>query len=126
LANSDHLKDDGLVSAAAFVPNKKTAANRDDGYAETSINWEDDERALPFTWKQGTTRFGIARVSIFEIDAIGRLPGTKEALSYERAALPKNTYHGNILIHASLPAFRQKMIATALALAAETLVESGE
>ena len=32
---------DGIVDTAAFVPDDRTAATREDGAFETSVNWED-------------------------------------------------------------------------------------
>lgn len=97
------------------MPDPKTAQHRQDNRFETSINWEDDDGALPFTKAMPNTK-GVAELKRTTIDDISRKPGSLNAISYIRSELPDNKYHGDILFQAGLPNGRIRMIASSLAL----------
>ena len=61
---------------------------------------------------------GVARLPRGWIDQLNALPGSPNALSYERAPLPDNPYHDNIVFRAGLQTRVIRMIAGALALGA--------
>jgi len=132
LHKKDYLTVRG-VSAAAFEPDPRTAADREDGGQETSINWEDDETVQELTLSQRDARgnicypHGIARLPRAWIDRVNELPGSESTLTYERRPTladpdrPDNPYHGNLVFRADLPTRAVRMIAGALALAATPL-----
>ena len=95
---------------------------RDDGAAEESINWEDDECAIDFTLNQrkknGDLQFGegVAIIPRSELDRLSRLPAIRGLLSYERSPLDDNPYHGNLLLPVNVPKPIMKLIAGGTAL----------
>ena len=123
----DHVTAEGGVASVVFQPDSRTAENRADGGAETSINWEDDETVLDFTLNHkinGQYQFahGAVRLARREIDRINRHPASTNSLTYERAPLPDNAYHGNIVFRKDLSKPTIKMIASALALASSSVL----
>jgi hypothetical protein len=123
LRKQDHVTPEG-ISGLAFAPDPRTAESRPDRGLETSVNWEDDERVVEFTLHERSDTgspaypFGIARLPRQQMDRLNGQPGSRNALSYERAALPGNPYHGNIVFRAGLSKPTLRMIAGALALSA--------
>jgi hypothetical protein len=105
LREKDHITEEGQVLSAAFVPDPRTAANREDGGSEVSVNWEDDAEVADFTWQTrdlcGNIVFphGVARVALKDIERINSLPGALQSLGWERAPikddqeLADNPYH---------------------------------
>lgn len=116
---------DSNISALAFAPEPSTSAHRDDGMAETSINWEDDETAIAFTLeRRGHSEHGVARLPREEIDHIRRLQSCIAKLEYERRALDDNPFHGNLLYAVNCGKPLERMIAGFLALASEHIPRS--
>jgi hypothetical protein len=111
---------DGLVSASLF---EFKDYSRIDKQLETSINWEDDEEAINFTFNQknkdDTLQFkgGLVILPRNQVDNLINQPTLRGILSYERQPIPKiNKYHGNILIAENTPRHFWKRIAGSLAL----------
>jgi hypothetical protein len=113
------------VNSSAFLPDANTGAQRTDGMTETSINWEDDDTVLAFTLeKRAQSEHGVARVSREQIDQVRRLRNCIDKLDYERRVIEGNPFHGNLLYAADCGKPVEKMIANALALAAEHIPRS--
>jgi hypothetical protein len=90
---------------------------------ETSINWEDDHTVLAFTLGQRIqSEHGVARVPREELDRVSRLRSCIAKFQYERNIKDGNPFHGNLLFAADCGKPVEKMIASALALAAEHIV----
>lgn len=98
---------------------------RTDGWIPESINWMDSENVIGFTLNQknddGGLQFtvGIAVLPRNELDRLRRRTGFLDGLKYERDPLPKNDYHGNILLSNNLSKTKKKMIRYMLAVAAD-------
>jgi len=106
----------GKVSLVAFVPDGK----RPNGGREASVNWEDDEGALPQVLAdKKNSAHGAARVARAWIDEVAASEGCDGALAYERQSLPENSYHGNLVYTADLENVRERMIASCIALKAK-------
>jgi hypothetical protein len=121
---NDSFVRDGLIGTDLFHFKERDA--REDGWAEQSVNWQDDDLAIEFSLAQrkenGELHFkaGVALVSRIELDRIRQKWVKLGVISYERQPLDGNLYHGNILLQASMirsPLMKQ--IAAALALYAE-------
>lgn len=124
----DFITPEGGVSSAVFHPDFRTAESRNDGGAETSVNWEDDDTVLDFTLRLKTNSqyqfpHGAVRLRRQEIDHINRFSVSTNSLNYERAALEDNPYHGNIVFKRDLSKPTIKMIAAALALASSKILQ---
>lgn len=118
---------EGGVASTVFLPDSRTAANRADGGQELSINWEDDTTVLDFTLQfkvAGQYQFpqGVVQLPRQEIDRINTLPTAKNALSYERAPLADNPYHGNLVFRSDLSKQMINMIAATIALACTKVI----
>jgi hypothetical protein len=90
------------------------------GELELSINWQDDEGAIPLALAQKKTdnttlqfKGGLALVPREHLDRLFRLPAFGKALSYDRQPIPGNPYHGNLLM--SNPAAISKMVRSHIA-----------
>lgn len=121
LSNKDFAIN-GLVMASAFQFDE---ADRDDGMLEASINWLDDDGAIEVALQQrkenGRIQFvgGVARIDIQRMKLILQsIPS--DMFSHERAELPNNPYHGNLLLASSANRQMKQMITNGLALAAGT------
>lgn len=105
-----------IVSTPAFIPDYRE--HRIDGAYETSINWKDDEDAIPFAMtKREQSRFGLAILERSVLDAEKARTSLPKALDYERKIDPDdpaNKYHGNIIFVGEKRYIN--MIAAALAL----------
>jgi hypothetical protein len=116
----------GIVSSDVF--SFHDARSREDGLIEESINWEDDQHAIPFTLSQinadGSTQFrgGVAAIPTSELAHICALPTVGARLTYERAALDGNAYHGNLLLARGTPKPVKRGIAAVLAMAVEEVI----
>jgi hypothetical protein len=124
----EFITPEGGVSSAVFHPDFRTSESRADGGAELSINWEDNETVLEFTINLKSNgyyqfAYGAVRLPRQEIDHINRFPSSMDGLSYERAPLPDNPYHGNIVFRQDLSKPTVKMVAAALALASSKLLQ---
>ena len=95
---------------------------RDDGGFSQSINWQDDDNAIPFTLAQTrrdrvTPQFvGLAVVATAELDRLSKLAAVGGVLSYDREPTDENPYHGNLLLAVGVPKPQKAQIAAALAL----------
>src|SRR5262249_9901217 len=49
LRKASWVDEQHLIATDAFIPDRRTAAGRQDGGKETSVNWEDDSQVEPFT-----------------------------------------------------------------------------
>ncbi|HRW07674.1 MAG TPA: hypothetical protein P5121_21375 [Caldilineaceae bacterium] len=113
-----------LISHEVFVPNKKTAEYREDSGYETSINWEDNEEVLEFTFKdRQISPHGVVGANTEEIQNANSKPNLKTLIEnlgrlvfHERAALDTNPFHGNIVFSCDLPKAAQRAICSHLAL----------
>jgi hypothetical protein len=118
--NEQHVGKDGLVDTSVFY--FTDACVRPTGDFEQSVNWEDDDKAIPFTLSQkkedGTPQFkgGVAVIARSELDRLSKLPTLDQALSYDRQPLPENSYHGNLVLAAGVSKQRRKYLAAAIAL----------
>jgi len=122
IPNSDFLLGEGdLVDATLFSFHRE----REDGWAEESINWMDSPNVVSFTLDQtnekGEPKFkvGIAIIPRFELDKIKKRPGFRNLFDYERSPIEDNPYHGNLLLKVDIETRVKKMARSALALAAQ-------
>ncbi|MBW8003311.1 MAG: hypothetical protein FVQ80_15075 [Planctomycetes bacterium] len=98
-----------------------------DGWIEQSINWQDNEEVIAFTLSQRRKddsiqfAYGVAILPTDELERLKNLPTVTPTLSYERAVLPTNPYHGNILLRSDVPKHRMIQIAASLALVSEVI-----
>lgn len=106
------------VSAAAFEPDDSTAKDRDDKRAETSINWEDDDKAVAFTSAQPNSQFGVVAVPTEELTRLESRVEIAGTLGHERREANGNGYHGNLLFDVDCPKKYQRLIQNVLALVA--------
>ena len=117
LRKKDHITQ-GIASTEAFLPDPRTATERGDGWAETSINWEDDSNACAFTLsRREQAEHGALRLKREVIDRLEqKTPNSLNKVRYVRSRTNDNPYHGDILFDTAHPKHAQKMIAAALAL----------
>jgi hypothetical protein len=126
--NNDFVIADGSVASHLFNPKRQNENQRDDGWNETSINWEDDGDAITFTLeirKDDNTyqyEIGVVRIPRQEIDRINSHPTTIGLLSYERQPLMENPYHGNILFRQGIPTPKVRQLAASLATIASRII----
>jgi len=119
IPNDDFLIEDGSVASHLFY--FKQVHKRDDGWIEQSINWNDDDFVVEFTFNQrkenGEVQFKVGLTSIPRegIDNLNEQPTVNGILAYERQPLGDNPYHGNIMIRADVPKPTMKKIAAHLA-----------
>lgn len=123
------VEDASALHGAAFEPDPRTSEHRAGGAAETSINWEDDARVLTMTLRnQQLAAHGVARLPRTAIEDANHLPnlatlsarsGERGLLFHERAPLPDNPHHGNILFARELPKPLMRLLAGYLAMHAE-------
>lgn len=102
----------------------------DGGEFVQSINWEDDDGAIPFTLAQTrrdleTLQFpgGVAVLARIEIDNMMKWPANMGVLSYERAPEDGNRYHGNLRLGPGVTKPHRTQIAGALALAVSSVIQ---
>lgn len=105
-----------------YFKKRENQPNRSDGLLAVSINWKDDDEALVLLFKQtkdnGSIQFksGTAVLSRSELDHLINSPSVKQhKLLYERQKLPKNKYHGNLLLGNQVPKSIMKRIAASIA-----------
>lgn len=121
LREKDHFNEiDNTITMKGYLPDTRTAKVREDKGFATSINWEDNGKVAKDTLKleengKPCFPFGIVRLPLLEIERIKNNPATKDMLSYERAKLPYNKHHGNIVFLEGLLQLKQNMIASVLA-----------
>jgi hypothetical protein len=125
IPRTEHVYEDGSPSTHLF---EFKDTNRGDGYSEQSINWEDNPSVVDFTLNQkkddGSFQFkiGVAILPREEIDRINKQPTVNGVLSYERAPLDGNDYHGNILLSRSVSTKMCRKISAGLALAVSRVI----
>lgn len=124
-SSSDCFTPFGYVSAAAFLFKPNTQEPRTDDFNEASINWDDDEFALPTLLSQISTKTGEQQFQhgYVKIPMDALLPMVREHMrnghfSYERRPLPHNYYHGNLLLHSSFKKAELKTFQDGLAMIA--------
>jgi hypothetical protein len=122
IPNSNFLDEYNYPTSDLFYFKKKSGSeNRSDGYLEESINWQDDSGAFETLFSQkkdnDTIQFkaGAAVLSKNEFDRLMNKPTVKGQLSYERAEIPGNKYHGNMLLKSDVPDRVMKKIAASIA-----------
>jgi hypothetical protein len=105
----------GEVKSKAFVPNDATSQKRGDRGSEASINFEDDGHAISVTLKdRENAKYGAVRLCVGAIEDVSPVLGSV-SLSYERARLPHNPYHGNIVYAHGLTKSEKNALAGLLA-----------
>lgn len=126
IPNDDFLNEDGTVGAHLFYFKKRF--ERDDGWIEQSINWQDDDTVADLMFNQrkddGTFQFtaGVAVLPRQEIDRLNTQPMVRGLLAYERQPIENNPYHGNLLLEAATIKPTMKLIAAGLALAVSKII----
>lgn len=112
----------GQVLPTAF---QFDVVEREDGMCEASINWLDDVGAIDIALRQrkenGKKQFvaGVAQIDL-ELMKLVLQSMPPEVFSYERAELPENRYHGNLLLSSTVNKPMKQMVMSGLALAAGT------
>jgi hypothetical protein len=100
----------------AFMPNTKTAAERNDKAFEISINHFDSVRAIVELRKDGNNAAnGIAVLPKRAIAETSKKIVGERCLSLERKRLPTNPFHGNILLKNQPDEKQRRHIAACLA-----------
>lgn len=125
ITGKDMVWEEGIVSPEVFWFGNHTRENGD--FVE-SINWCDDENAVPFTHGQarqhGTPQFvgGIAVVPRVELDNLSLKPAWQGALTYNREPLQDNPYHGNLILVSGISKRVRKAMAAAMALTVTSII----
>ena len=116
------------VATEAFLPDKRTAANRADGGLETSVNWEDDNTVEARTLADvSMAQHGAARITTAEITRASRTTAAIiTPLSCERKPLRNNPYHGNIVYCATIPKILRTQLAATLAMKSRLILPLSE
>jgi hypothetical protein len=128
LRKASWVDDRFLIATETFLPDSRTAAGRQDGGRETSVNWEDDVQVENFTLSdKRNAQYGAARISKIHIaQTSDTVAAVTKPLSCERNRLPNNKYHGNIVYAAKVNARMEKMLAAALALKSKFIAPPSE
>ena len=93
--------------------------DRGDRWNEVSINWMDKEHTIDFTLEQENDEReflfmgGVAILPVVDLDKIRKRH--PEFFRYERQAIPKNRYHGNLLLNDDTSKTRKTLIRAGLA-----------
>ena len=126
--SEQYLKDGYLLPESFHID---TETGRNDGYTEISITWNDEPDSFQVIASQlnertGLIQFpaGIAEIQKDEFEARMRPQLIVKNMSYERAPIESNKYHGNILLRASLDKTMRTMIKSQLALLAQACIHS--
>lgn len=126
--SDDNCFSHGYLLPAAFQFGKEV---REDGFCESSINWNDDAGALItlFDQKKKDGSFQFKKAVMLQTEKTKRDLTQfidNHHFSMERRVLTENRYHGNLLIHGELPKSVRMMIQTLLANAAELEILENE
>ena len=111
----------GVVVAAAFQFDKE---EREDGYRELSINWNDDEHSIEVLFNQrrenGKIHFkvGAVKMDLAFTKHVLKAHIDSQEFAFERREVEGNKYHGNLLIKANVPKSIQQLVTNGLALVA--------
>lgn len=115
IPNSQSYNEYGVTSAL-FPFNKESPVKEKENWWEESINWSDEDQSVEYLLNQkknGSNDFqfkeGIAVFLREEIDRVILKKKLREKLKYDRDGIP-HKYHGNILMHKSVPNPFKKMI----------------
>ena len=116
--SADGIDSEGRATAQLF---RFHPSNDRHNLEEASINWYDNDEAMTILMvqkKEGTDvnqfPFGVAVMSRERLDEVIRRSSGE--LSYERAPIVGNQYHGNILQKSGLQSARKRMLAANLAM----------
>ena len=119
---NDSYLEDGLPASHLFYFEANASCEpRDDRCNEVSVNWCDDDGAVEQLLRQakadGTLQFkaGAVLLSKEKLDYLMHTPLVSNRLSYERRAIPGNSYHGNLLLTSDTPKSLMKRIAASIA-----------
>lgn len=130
ISNTGDISEDNVVLSGAFSFNDNS---RDDEYGkELSINWYDDDGALKEAKNKkkinGESQFkaGLAMLDRTKIDYFFKDHIEQNRFNYERAILPENKYHGNLLINKAVKRPIQKIITASLSLCVEKVLPPGQ
>lgn len=119
IPRKEFVTPEGSLTTAAFQFQKPP--DRQDGWFELSINWEDDTQVVTFTLSQcrdnGEHHFkgGVAAILRARIDEFIEQHDLLHRFSYERQPLPNNPYHGNLLLQQGVTKDTRRAIQGALA-----------
>lgn len=103
IVQKEHISD--FIIKSSFFSSGFSKNPREDGYFDMSINWYDCKESLDLAMNQRkenteekaiTYKHGIAEFDTKIINDI--VKRYKNLLSYERAPLDNNIYHGNLLL----------------------------
>ncbi|MCL2134664.1 MAG: hypothetical protein FWH37_03800 [Candidatus Bathyarchaeota archaeon] len=117
LSSKDDIDANGFVTTGAFMFGD---ISRVDGNLELSINWYDDEKSLEYIFEQKKDdesqkfKFGAAILKRQHIDGL-ICEHDDNYLSYERAPIENNKYHGNLLLKNTATKQYKKVISGFLA-----------
>ena len=96
--------------------------NREDGFNELSITWNDNDESVKIISNQKKSsgelqfKFGLAVLQRSILDIAKHNPHFRGILNYERKASHDNPYHGNILLKANEDKQKRNMVASFLAM----------
>jgi len=120
IASKEMILEEGLPSNDVFMFQENQ--RKGNGDFSQSINWKDDEKAIPFMLAKqnvdGSPQFrgGVAVIERAFIDRLSQAPKVGGALSYERDPIEGNAYHGNLLLRQGVSKNVRRFIAATLAL----------
>ena len=124
---SEQYCKDGYLLPESFHIDTETVRN--DGYTEISITWNYEPDSFQIIASQlnertGLIQFpaGIAEIQKNEFEDRMRPHLIVKNMSYERAPLDDNKYHGNILLKDTLDKTMRTMIKSQLALLAQACI----
>ncbi len=114
---------EGYIAASAFEFKDHTN-ERNDGFWETSINWDDDNESVTTLMAQRNSKSNklmFDRYSYIKKSQLKNslaLPLREGHFKYERRPLPNNQYHGNLLAQGDLDKKTKGLIKSTLAMVA--------
>jgi hypothetical protein len=117
------------VHGRAFEPAAEVPAHRADGCLETSIDFEDDDGALPRLRRDrvnaahGVARLKVVALDMVKLDFPDLPPHDGPLVSYERRPVDNNDYHGNILFSGALEKHHIVALAGVIACSAKLVTD---
>jgi len=123
LPSKDFLLGKGIKYKAFKPPNNAVPNN---GWVESSVNWEEDETKqesvnilLTKRKDNGDLQFraGVARVPLKEIDRIIEQYEIENQFKYNEDPIEGNKYHGNLQFHTTLLSIKEDYTQVCAALA---------
>lgn len=118
VSNPQDVTPEGVPLMGAF---NFAGADRGDGWIELSVSWDDDGTVVSFTLSQtkddGELQFrgGAITLPRSEVDRLNTDTPLRGLLSYERAPIDTNRYHGNILLRSNTEPAVKRLVAANLA-----------